>query len=371
MPPSGSTTIPSIRRSSPQIRSTRAASCSPSTQIRLALATWARTPATATEPDAVRPGPRRRGRCRSRPDQRHQLALQQEAGRQHRELPAPAEPVLQGDGVALLAGHHRPAQRDHRAAVAVRRLDHQLRLRGHLPDSLAGAGGTGGQHVVGIHVQQPRQRPSGQPRYPRRAGTVGYREQLCRTNDDAPSSPPGALPGWPGRWPSTTCSTRSPAPVATSAVPASVPARTRSAAALAEWKRAGTLGADPGPAGARRRPRAGRPAPSSGPPRWRPARRSTAGTLRADRAARPGHPEQRRPGADLAPGRGRRAAAGPGQHGRRRARPDRVDPRHRLAVRPARRHQLADRHRAGAVGRPAGRRAAAPAGQPPAPRRSG
>ena len=117
MPPSGSTTIPSIRRSSPQIRSTRAASCTPSTQIRLARATWARTPATATEPDAVRPGRRRRDRRRSRPDQRHQLALQQEAGRQHRELPPPVEPILQGDGVALLAGHHRPADRDHRAAV--------------------------------------------------------------------------------------------------------------------------------------------------------------------------------------------------------------------------------------------------------------
>lgn len=54
MPSSGSTTTPSIRRSSPQIRSTRAASWMPSTQIRLALATWARTPSTAIEPEAVR-----------------------------------------------------------------------------------------------------------------------------------------------------------------------------------------------------------------------------------------------------------------------------------------------------------------------------
>ncbi len=53
MPSSGSTTTPSIRRSSPQIRSTRAASWMPSTQIRLALATCAFRPATATEPDAV------------------------------------------------------------------------------------------------------------------------------------------------------------------------------------------------------------------------------------------------------------------------------------------------------------------------------
>ncbi len=54
MPSSGSTTTPSIRRSSPQIRSTSAASCTPSTQIRLARATRAVTPSTAIDPDAVR-----------------------------------------------------------------------------------------------------------------------------------------------------------------------------------------------------------------------------------------------------------------------------------------------------------------------------
>ena len=55
MPCRGSTTMPSTRRSSPQTFSTSSASCLPSTQIRLALATWARWPATRTEPDAVRP----------------------------------------------------------------------------------------------------------------------------------------------------------------------------------------------------------------------------------------------------------------------------------------------------------------------------
>src|SRR5690606_28918643 len=56
MPPSGSTTTPSTRRSSPQIRSTSSASCIPSTQIRLALATRAGASATAIEPEAVRVG---------------------------------------------------------------------------------------------------------------------------------------------------------------------------------------------------------------------------------------------------------------------------------------------------------------------------
>ena len=57
MPCRGSTTMPSTRRSSPQTFSTSSASCLPSTQMRLALATCARCPATRTEPDAVRPAP--------------------------------------------------------------------------------------------------------------------------------------------------------------------------------------------------------------------------------------------------------------------------------------------------------------------------
>ena len=80
MPSSGSTTTPSIRRSSPQIRSTSAASCTPSTQIRLALATWARTSSTAIEPEAVRRRAGRRRR-RRRPAQRHRPPVEQERGR--------------------------------------------------------------------------------------------------------------------------------------------------------------------------------------------------------------------------------------------------------------------------------------------------
>ncbi len=67
-PPRYSTTTPSIRRSSPQTFSTSSASCRPSTKIRLARATRALTPCTATEPDAVRVGaagaPARTGRVR-------------------------------------------------------------------------------------------------------------------------------------------------------------------------------------------------------------------------------------------------------------------------------------------------------------------
>ena len=51
-----STTTPSMRRSSPQTFSTSSASCRPSTKIRLARATRAVAPCTATEPDAVRVG---------------------------------------------------------------------------------------------------------------------------------------------------------------------------------------------------------------------------------------------------------------------------------------------------------------------------
>ena len=53
-PRTGSTTTPSTRRSSPQTRSSSAASWSPSTQMRLARATRAGASATAVEPDAVR-----------------------------------------------------------------------------------------------------------------------------------------------------------------------------------------------------------------------------------------------------------------------------------------------------------------------------
>ena len=54
MPCSGSTTMPTSRRSSPQTCSSSSASWRPSTQILLAAATWARRPgAAATAPEEV------------------------------------------------------------------------------------------------------------------------------------------------------------------------------------------------------------------------------------------------------------------------------------------------------------------------------
>ena len=132
MPSSGSTTTPSMRRSSPQIRSTRAASWMPSTQIRLALATC-----------ASYPGDRDRTRRRSaaaplrrrRPDGLRRVtdvAVEQERGRRQREVAPLAVPVLQ---------HHRAQlEADHRAAEArVHVLDHQVPLGVHLGHHLAPA----------------------------------------------------------------------------------------------------------------------------------------------------------------------------------------------------------------------------------------
>ena len=95
-----------------------------------------------------RPGPatsrRRRSRTRSGPaapspwrrrgaDERHRPPVEQERGRQQREHPAPAVPVLEGDRVALLARLHRlPDSDDGAAEPAVRRLDDQARVSGHL-----------------------------------------------------------------------------------------------------------------------------------------------------------------------------------------------------------------------------------------------
>ena len=58
MPCIGSTTMPTSRRSSPHTCSSSSASWRPSTQIRLAAATFAGPDGPATEPDAVRAGRR-------------------------------------------------------------------------------------------------------------------------------------------------------------------------------------------------------------------------------------------------------------------------------------------------------------------------
>jgi hypothetical protein len=83
--------------------------------MRLALATCARSPCTATEPEAVRCGAWRRG---GRPGQRDRDALEQEARRVQREDAHLAVPVLQADPLLVA--------RDDRAAEAgAGLLDHQ------------------------------------------------------------------------------------------------------------------------------------------------------------------------------------------------------------------------------------------------------
>ena len=140
-PSSGSTTTPSTRRSCPQTRSTSSASCVPSTQMRLPLATCARSPCTATDPEADRFGPAAAARAH-RAGQRHGDALEQEGGRLEREDPDLAVPVLERDALLVaLDDGAAPAGRD--------LLDDQSRLGRHGLDDPPGR--TGGDHgrVVG------------------------------------------------------------------------------------------------------------------------------------------------------------------------------------------------------------------------------
>ena len=80
-PSSGSTTTPSIRRSSPQTRSTRAASCTPSTQIRPARATRAGWPGRPPSSRTAREPARGSGVHRAGRAKRHRRAVEQEPGR--------------------------------------------------------------------------------------------------------------------------------------------------------------------------------------------------------------------------------------------------------------------------------------------------
>ena len=95
-PPRYSTTTPSTRRSSPQTFSTSSASCRPSTKIRLARATRARAPCTATDPDAVRRRLRRGAPACTGGGQDHRPALEQEAGPEREGTPLAAA-VLEGE----------------------------------------------------------------------------------------------------------------------------------------------------------------------------------------------------------------------------------------------------------------------------------
>ena len=119
MPPIGSTTTPSSRRSAPHTFSTSSASCVPSTQIREARATFAALRGAAIEPEAVRVGGARRGGRRAPgAGERHGAPLEQEGRRLRGEQPAAAVPVLErhrpSDG-RLLPPDDRPAPPARRA----------------------------------------------------------------------------------------------------------------------------------------------------------------------------------------------------------------------------------------------------------------
>ena len=103
--------------------------------------------ATATEPEAVRPGRRAPGAA-ARPDQGDRPAVEQEAGRAEREDAAPAAPVLQRHRVLGAA--------DDRAAEAGGGLlDHQVRLGGDLRHDRP-APPVAGQHVRAVVPRGPR-----------------------------------------------------------------------------------------------------------------------------------------------------------------------------------------------------------------------
>ena len=160
-PSSGSTTTPSTRRSSPQIRSTRAASCTPSTQIRLARATRAGAFGTATDPEAVRAARPLRGVPRPGRIRVTGRAVEQEGRGQHGKDPPLAVPVLEGHDVAPLPRVDCPPELDHRAAErAVGGLDDEVVLRREPPARYDAARVVRGRRVVA----HPASLPGGTPR---------------------------------------------------------------------------------------------------------------------------------------------------------------------------------------------------------------
>ncbi len=114
MPSRISTTIPSMRRSSPQTFSSSSASCVPSTRMRLARATRAAAPATRRDPEAVRapcwhaPAPQvgivALDRCRRR-DQVHGAPVDREVARPDREGPLEPGRAPQRDPIRGERGH--------------------------------------------------------------------------------------------------------------------------------------------------------------------------------------------------------------------------------------------------------------------------
>ena len=149
-PPRYSTTTPSIRRSSPQTFSTSSASWRPSTKIRLARATRALAPCTATEPDAVRVGAAGAPDA-DRPGEDHRLALEQEAGAERERTPL-AAPVLQRQRVDVAVDGD-----DLAAPVGGDLLDDHADLGRHLHGATVARGSS--SHPKGRRFRSDREAP--------------------------------------------------------------------------------------------------------------------------------------------------------------------------------------------------------------------
>ena len=122
-PPRYSTTTPSIRRSSPQTFSTSSASWRPSTKIRLARATRALAPWTATEP-------------RRRPGRLGRRAVRAGGAARITGLPSSRKPGPEREGTALAA----PVLQRERVQVAVDGDDLAAPVGGDLLDDRADLG---------------------------------------------------------------------------------------------------------------------------------------------------------------------------------------------------------------------------------------
>ena len=187
-PPRYSTTTPSMRRSSPQTFSTSSASWRPSTKIRLARATRALAPWTATEPLAVRVGltgpPLRGGR-----DEDDRPALEQEAGSERERTPLAAA-VLQRQGVEVAVDGD-----DLAAPVGGDLLDDQAEVgRGLGGAAVLGGAPVGGEDVGAVAVCGGRHRTTlGRP-----CGGVGVpRRRRPRLGPGSSSQPQMPAPWAP------------------------------------------------------------------------------------------------------------------------------------------------------------------------------
>ena len=182
MPCIGSTTMPASRRSSPQTCSTSSASWRPSTQIRLAAATFAGPAGPATEPDAVVAAPALG--LDGRPAQRHRAALEQEAARLPREVALVVAAVAQRDGLErppddVAAPPAGPVLDDHAAGDDDLRVGPRLPGIGDLVQDVALVGRHGRHGSTGTAGHRGTSHTHGEPTHhstsnvTRRIATVG------------------------------------------------------------------------------------------------------------------------------------------------------------------------------------------------------